>query len=244
MKGYEARAPARCPRYGLRRGPRAALCCHPSGHWEYVWVSADVLGRWVPARPEDVATVFTEADFPWWIAGGYAIELAVGHELRPHGDLDLLILRRDQVRARGLLASWDLYVADPPGQGRLRTWLPGEVLPQPLHDIWCRRTPEAPWSIQLMLDEAEGPQWVSRRDPAIRLPIDQLGRTSKTGIPYFAPEVQLFYKAKATRNKDEADFEAVLPLLDTPARAWLADAINVIVPDHPWLRRLLPVSRT
>ncbi|MFJ6633433.1 hypothetical protein ACIQMR_18895 [Streptomyces sp. NPDC091376] len=70
------------------------------------------------------------------------------------------------------------------------------------------------------------------------------GARSATGIPYLAPEVQLFYKAKATRDKDETDFEAVLPLLDAPARAWLADAIKVIAPTHHWLRRLLPLSRT
>ncbi|GAA0664608.1 hypothetical protein GCM10009535_50410 [Streptomyces thermocarboxydovorans] len=29
-------------------------------------------------RPEDVVEVFPKADFPWWIAGGYAIEFAVG----------------------------------------------------------------------------------------------------------------------------------------------------------------------
>jgi hypothetical protein len=202
------------------------------------------LGRWVPDRPEDVAAVFAKADFPWWIAGGYAIELAVGRELRAHGDLDVLVLRRDQALVRGLLADWDLYVANPPGRGELRPWQPGDVLQSPLHDIWCRRTPKAPWSVQLMLDEAEGAQWVSRRDPAIRLPIDQLGRTTKAGIPYLAPEVQIFYKAKATRDKDETDFEAVLPLLDAPARAWLAAVIRVIAPGHPWLRRLPPVSRT
>ncbi|MEU5399799.1 amino acid transporter [Streptomyces sp. NPDC005963] len=206
-------------------------------------MSADVLGRWVPERPEYVAAVLAEADFPWWIAGGYAIECAVGRELRAHGDLDVLVLRRDQAFVRELLADWDLHVADPPGQGKLRPWRPGEVLRSPLHDIWCRRTPEAPWSLQLMLDEVEGTQWVSRRTLAIRLPIDRLGRTSAAGLPYLAPEVQLFYKAKATRDKDETDFEAVLPLLDATARAWLADAIKVVAPHHPWLRRLFPVSR-
>ncbi|MFG2716890.1 nucleotidyltransferase domain-containing protein [Streptomyces sp. NPDC048416] len=188
--------------------------------------------------------MFAKGDFPWWIAGGYAIELAVGRELRPHGDLDVLVLRRDQVLVHELLANWEVYVADPPGQGELRPWRPGEFLQPPLHDIWCRRTSEAPWSLQLMLDEAEGTQWVSRRTSEIRLPIDQLGHTSAAGIPYLAPKVQLFYKAKATRDKDETDFEAVLPLLDAPARAWLADAIALIAPNHPWLRRLLPVSRT
>lgn len=96
--------------------------------------------------------------------------------------------------------------------------------------------------MQLMLDESEGDEWVSRRTPQIRLPIERVGRTSASGIPYLAPEVQLFYKAKATRDKDETDFEAVLPLLEEGQRVWLAEAIKVIVPDHPWRRRLLSVS--
>lgn len=207
-------------------------------------MSAGTLGRWVPDHPEDVAAVFADSDFPWWIAGGYAIELAVGRGLRPHSDLDVLVLRRDQALVRDRLADWDLYVADPLGQAELRPWRSGELLQAPLHDIWCRRAPEAPWSMQLMLDEAEGSQWVSRRHPRIRLPVEGVGRTSASGIPYLAPEVQLFYKAKGTREKDEIDFEAVLPLLEVSQRVWLADAIRVIAPDHPWRRRLLPVSRT
>ncbi|MFE9499797.1 hypothetical protein [Streptomyces collinus] len=45
--------------------------------------------------------------------------------------------------------------------------------------------------------------------------------------------MQLFYKAKARRDKDETDFEAVLPLLEEAQRVWLAKAIKVIAPDHP-----------
>ncbi|MGW2882569.1 nucleotidyltransferase domain-containing protein [Streptomyces sp. NPDC001233] len=201
-------------------------------------MSVDEVGRWVPARPEDLAVTFAKADFPWWIAGGYAIELAVGRELRTHGDLDVLVLRRDQARVRDLLTDWDLHVADPPGQGQLRPWRSGETLQPPLHDIWCRRTSETPWSVQLMLDEAEDTHWVSRRAPQIRLSLERVGRTGPTGIPYLAPEVQLFYKAKATRDKDETDFEAVLPLLDESQRVWLADSIAVTSPDHPWRQRL------
>lgn len=188
--------------------------------------------------------MFAEADFPWWIAGGYAIELAVGRELRPHGDLDVLVLRRAQALVRDLLNDWDMHVADPPGTGHLRPWRPGETLEVPLHDIWCRRTREAPWSVQLMLDEAEGAHWVSRRNPGVRLPLGRVGRRSPTGIPYLAPEVQLFYKTKATRAKDETDFEAVLPLLDESQRVWLADSISVTAPDHPWRKRLLSADRT
>ncbi|MFD4139551.1 nucleotidyltransferase domain-containing protein [Streptomyces sp. NPDC058572] len=189
-----------------------------------------------------MAELFQSADFPWWIAGGYAIELAVGRALRPHGDLDILVLRRDQLRARERVAGWDLQVADPPGAGQLRAWVTGEVLQEPLHDIWCRRTPGAHWSVQLMLDEADGEDWVSRRDPRVRLPLTRLGRVTAQGVPYLTPEVQLFYKAKQTRGKDEVDFDAVFPLLDTAQREWLLDALNTTAPEHPWRRRLQPVS--
>lgn len=67
--------------------------------------------------------------------------------------------------------------------------------------------------------------------------------TVRGRIPYLAPEVQLFHKAKATRDKNETDFEAVLPLLGEAQRTWLVDAIEAVAPGHPWCRRLLPFSR-
>ena len=45
------------------------------------------------------------ADVPWWcVAGGHAVELAVGRPLRPHSDIDVLLLRRDQLAAQHALA--------------------------------------------------------------------------------------------------------------------------------------------
>ncbi|WP_435885912.1 nucleotidyltransferase domain-containing protein [Streptomyces erythrochromogenes] len=185
-----------------------------------------------------MAEVLKHANFPWWIAGGRAIELFVGHELRSHGDLDVLVLRRDQTRAQECLSGWDLHVADPPGTGKLRAWGVGEVLEEPLHDIWCRRTPDAPWSVQLMLDDAVGDEWVSRRDPRVRMPLTRLSRVAADGTPYLTPEMQLFYKAKRTRDKDEVDFDAILPSLDRDQRVWLLDALKVTAPEHPWQQRL------
>nr|WP_223184396.1 amino acid transporter [Streptomyces sp. CBMA152] len=187
--------------------------------------------------------MFKGADFPWWIAGGYAIELAAEREIRPHGDIDVLVLRRDQERVRARMADWDLYVADPPGAGRLRPWQPGEFLELPLNGLWCRRSPAAPWSLELLLDESDADQWVSRRDARVRLPLDRVGQVSAEGIPYLAPEVQLFYKAKATREKDQADFEAVLPRLGSAQRAWLLEALDLCEPRHPWRKRLIAMSR-
>ncbi|MER5927643.1 nucleotidyltransferase domain-containing protein [Streptomyces mirabilis] len=193
-------------------------------------------GPWEPAVLDDVATLFSSVDVPWWVAGGYAIELAVGYSFRDHSDVDVLLLRRDQQVVQQLLPAWEWWPADPPGT--LRPWQPGETLSADVHDIWCRPGPSEPWRIQIMLDEAEGQDWISRRCALVRLPIDLLGRNSHEGVPYLAPEVQLFYKARQPRPKDEEDFRAALPALDAGQRQWLATAITLAYGDRPWCEKL------
>ncbi len=202
--------------------------------------NATVLARgpWAPLSPQEAAELLAGAEFPWWIAGGYAIELAVGETYREHGDLDVLVLRRDQARVRRYFGGWNLFLADPPGAGTLRAWQTGRGLPSRVHDVWCRRAPDVPWSVQLMLDEADGDDWVSRRDSRIRRPLAQLGEVASTGIPYLSPEVQLFYKAKNVREKDQLDFDRVLPHLDAGQQAWLASALELALPGHVWLGSL------
>jgi aminoglycoside-2''-adenylyltransferase len=198
-------------------------------------------GTWEPLTPSEVSRLFAASGAPWWLAGGYAIELAVGRRFREHADIDVLLLRRDQLIAQHVLAGWEWWAADPPG--RLRRWLPGETLPDGVRDIWCRPAAGQPWRIQLMLDEASGEEWVSCRNPGLRQPISSLGRTSEEGFPYLAPEIQLFYKAKTPREKDDADFAEVLPLLDTRQRQWLVQAITETYGTRPWLSRLTSDAR-
>ncbi|MGY0022149.1 nucleotidyltransferase domain-containing protein [Streptomyces sp. YJ-C3] len=194
-------------------------------------------GRWEPAPTAEVVARFAGAGARWWVAGGIAIELAVGRRLRDHGDIDVLLLRRDQHVVQHALPGWELWAADPPGV--LRPWAPGETLPPGVHDIWCRPGPGAPWRIQLMLDESEGAEWYSRRDTRVRRPLDTLGRVAADGTPFLAPEVQLYYKAKNARPKDEADLAAALPVLTPGQRRWLADALTTTYGDgHAWTARL------
>ncbi|WP_282698372.1 amino acid transporter [Streptomyces sp. CC208A] len=187
---------------------------------------------WEPVGLAEVVALFSKSPCRWWVAGGYAVELAVGRPFREHDDIDVLLLRQDQLAVQEVLAGWEWWASDPPGS--MRRWRPGELLPVGVHDVWCRPGPGAPWWIQVMLDEAEGETWMSRRDARIRRSMDRLGATAADGTPFLAPEVQLFYKAKTPRPKDEQDFAEVLPHLDPAARAWLAEALSVAYGPHPW----------
>ena len=74
--------------------------------------------------------------------------------------------------------------------------------------------------------------------PIIRRSVVTVGDTTPEGIPYLAPEIQLLYKAKGLRPKDEADFRQTLPVLSWERRTWLREALLQAHPQHPWLVHL------
>jgi len=70
-------------------------------------MAGDELGPWDPMMPNEAAAEFGAWTSPWWIAGGWAIDLLLGHQSRDHGDhgdLDILVLRRDQATVRNELS--------------------------------------------------------------------------------------------------------------------------------------------
>lgn len=60
----------------------------------------------------------------------------------------------------------------------------------------------------------------------------------RDGIRYLQPEIQLLYKARGQRPKDDAEFVAAHPHLDERRRGWLRDALVRTIPDHSWLQNL------
>jgi hypothetical protein len=90
----------------------------------------------------------------------------------------------------------------------------------------------------LVLDESAGDLRVFRRQPDIRLPLGMAVRRNSAGLPYLSPEIQLLYKAKDPRARDQADFDHIAPRLDPAARAWLKDALTRLDPGHAWIREL------
>jgi hypothetical protein len=134
------------------------------------------------------------------------------------------------------LKGWNLYAADPPG--KLRKWRTGEQLPIGTHDIWGHQTRSDAWQLQIMLTEVEGTEWFSRRNPLIRGNRDEL-MVLCGDIPCIRPEIQLLYKVKNCRLKDEQDFRACLPRLDEEAKHWLKAKLILLYPQgHKWLQAL------
>ena len=83
-----------------------------------------------------------------------------------------------------------------------------------------------------------GDRWVCRRDESITLRYDELILHTRDAIAYAIPEVALLFKAKALRDKDEADFQRVLPLMDRSRRSRLSEWSSWVHPGHPWVERI------
>ena len=198
-------------------------------------MTARELRIWKALRPEDARRWLEGLAVPWWIAGGWAVDLFADRETRTHADLDVGCFRADLPRVAEALRGFELHAAR---DGRLAPLAPGEIPEPEVHTLWCRPAAEDEWWLEIMLDEREGSDWVFRRNPRVRRPARDLVERDPRGLAYLRPEVQLLYKAKAPRPRDEEDFRTVAPLLGQEARAWLRDALERMHPGHPWLAAL------
>jgi hypothetical protein len=188
-------------------------------------------GRWQALTPHHARRLLRSFEPRYWIAGGWAIDLFLGKQHRPHKDLDVGIRRADVPGIFTALPGWDFFEAK---DGSLSKLDPGEPPRASVNSLWSRPTSSAEWALEFLLDDSSDEEWIFRRDPSIRLPIERALRLNPEGIPYLSPEIQLLYKARNPRAEDQADFERVQPRLDPCARGWLEHALTRLHPDHHW----------
>ena len=193
------------------------------------------LDDWDAWTPWEAAERFAAVRVPWCVVGGWAIDLFIGSQTREHGDLEVEVLRGDFDVARAALAGFGLFSA---GSGRVRPLRPDGVPPAEDHQVWVCEVEAQVWRMDVMLALGDVDTWTFRRDPAITAPRPSMVGRDGRGVPYLAPQGTLLYKAKAAREKDEADLEACLPRMDGESRAWLRGALEHAHPGHPWIGRL------
>jgi hypothetical protein len=194
------------------------------------------LWAWEPLHPADLAGLLARLRTPWWICGGWALDLFLNRETRRHDDLDVAVLRRDQPALFRYLQAWDLKYATP--EHTLEPWH-GQRLDSPIHGIWARRSNEAnaPWTCEFLLNEHTDRDWIFFRNEAVTRSVDEIG-AERDGVPFLRPEIVLLYKAGDQSPKNETDFAAVRPHLSQTASLWLRQGLEEIAPGHPWVPQL------
>jgi hypothetical protein len=187
------------------------------------------LEVWLPATTAELVERFSGAPFRRWIAGGVALELYLGRSWRDHDDADVGICRNDAGDVYEWLAGLHLYVA---AGGRLCSW-DGRPLSLDANEnnVWVKDDALGPWRFDMGVDEGDVETWVYRRDHTIGRPWTEAVLTTPGGIPFLAPEVQLLFKSKGIRAKDQIDANVVLPSMEEHRRQWLDEHLPI---GHPW----------
>ena len=190
--------------------------------------------RWDPWRPDELARLLTGVELPWYVAAGWGIDLFLGGQHRDHEDLEIAVpaSRFDEILRA--LHGLEVFVVGPE-PGVVRPLERARELLGPTHQTWVLDPEAGVWRFDVFREPSDGDTWICRRDARIRMPYSQVIERTGDGIPYGRPEIVLLYKAKHTRPKDDADFEAVLPLLEPARRRWLADSLELVHPGHRWL---------
>jgi hypothetical protein len=191
------------------------------------------LDAWDAWSPAYLRERMAGAAMPWGVAGGWALDLFRGKQSRPHDDLEIAIPAAsfDDVARR--FPECDFAV---PHEGLLHPLSPALLSAE--HQAWARERSSGKWRFDVFREPHDGDTWICRRDPAIRRPYAEVFAESSDGVPYVAPEIVLLFKAKAMRDKDEADFVGTVARLGPAQRGWLADALCRVHPGHSWLTAL------
>jgi hypothetical protein len=170
---------------------------------------------------------------PWFVAGGFAIDLFCKRITRPHQDLDLTVFRdslKDLILYFG--SSSEAYVTNSVNKEKVK--INSEyILKNGEHEVHiiCNH-----FHLEFLIIDKLGDEVVYRRDKTIKLHFQDFYYHNI--VPYVAPEWQLLYKAKALRAKDQQDFETVISLLSNKQKLWLIRALEQCFPDHLWLKKL------
>lgn len=198
------------------------------------------VSNWQPLSVAEIKKLLRDYKYPWWIAGGYCLELFAGRKIREHKDIDVAIFRKDQLQMQAFLKDWDICKT---AKTELISWNSGEYLELGNNQVWCRKDSQSAWAFEIMFMESSESNWIFRRNNSITRPISELGQLTDDGVPYLTPEIQLLFKAREDiKEKDQIDFDVIAPLLSINQKRWLLSSLETIHPKgHSWISKLLPL---
>jgi len=192
---------------------------------------------WDAWPPEEVARLLDGTRVPWYVAAGWAIDLFLGGEPRPHEDLEIAVPNSHFDDLIVALDGLEIFVITAPQEATPLAAARDRLADT--HQTWVREPATGVWRFDVFREPSDGDTWICRRDPVIRLPYAQLIERTAEGIPYGRPEVILLFKAKHSHEeKNRRDLRMTLPALEPERRTWLRRALEIVHPDHPWLVEL------
>lgn len=116
-------------------------------HWD-----GPPLDAWRAWTPQEAAARLAGLNRPWWVAGGWAIDLWLGEQTRPHGDLEIAIVGSDFEAIRAHLRPLPLFSV---GDGEVRRLPDGAAPPPDKHQSWVLDDAAAAWRMDIFVEPGD-----------------------------------------------------------------------------------------
>ncbi len=126
-----------------------------------------------PARlypPQQVQELLWLYPSPWWVAGGWALDLWQGRPTRPHQDIEIAIARTDQLALRSFMSQFRFTQALQSEDGpALLPLAADELVQSPGHELHAQRVTGAGQEVlpllqlEVLLSDIAGGVWRYRR---------------------------------------------------------------------------------
>ena len=208
--------------------------------------------------PEKLKDFMAESNFPWAVCGGFALDLFLGRNIRPHGDIDLCLLEKDREAAKeyALGNGWRVYEFRGWGKVRPLGWgmpsdpgrnlmcvgdgcdlvkfYPCEEEGMLYHQFLHTGMKEFHY-LEFLFNSTDGADLVLDQRSGVRRELSK-AFLLRDGIPYLAPEIVLLYKASNSENPAyQLDFDETYPALNQEQKIWFLRGMNLLYPQgHPW----------
>lgn len=205
----------------------------------------------------------------WSFCGGYAIDLFLGRETRPHYDLDISTYwpHRDNIIRHMQETGWTVYEAcgggmvhriiDLAGQKRLKrnifcvaegnTNFHLKDCGNEMFRCEIERIPQTRLDyIEFLFNTRTDRAFIYARNKKVTRAIEKAVLYNGS-IPYLAPELVLLYKSTDIKREGyQQDFELARQKMSPEGKTWLREALEICYPgNHPWKADLedIPVRK-
>ncbi|MHA7966703.1 nucleotidyltransferase domain-containing protein [Paenibacillus sp. CAU 1782] len=171
---------------------------------------------------------------PWFIAGGWTIDLAIGEVTRTHKDMDICIFRSDIEYVISYFHDWEIQVAIP-GESRLEPFQSISDLDLPRYCLHLFKDEDF---IEILATELIEDEVIFRKNRNIKMHINNFIKGSLER-PFVNPAWQLLFKSLGTRTEDEHDFKIYLERMkDKQSKQWLLESMIKTNGNKDWIKDL------
>jgi aminoglycoside 6'-N-acetyltransferase I len=144
----------------------------------------------------------------WVLCGGLSVDVILGRQTRPHGDIDVGVFRSQLTECLQAIGQERVFLCQPSGT---HVQWDGAAVDAEVHDIWISDASREHWQMQIMVFDDEGDAVYYRRDRRMHWPKGSHAVVVGS-IRVLNPLITFLYKVHRSKmeEKDIADAVALI----------------------------------